>query len=723
MARLAWVLVAATTVAWGCGEDESSPARRAPRANPSAAATPPAKAAPASDGGATDGDSGEAGPSDEEIAAAAAAEAAAENQRRLKGYQLWAMGRALGEGEGEGEQADPALQAYREARDTLPDNGWLRLELAKFCLSQGQQDCAVEEAEAAQNRAEGNVALQARAYEVLGQAHAAADRTAEARQAYLEVLKNRPDPEVVVKIQQLSEEPVAPDSTSTTIFCPGAAPDNQRAIAAAEGTAQGRDRSVCPLLDAPYEDLQAGGRPSQVHILASLSPHPQTEEVLLGQGGLGASGAFDLLLVRAANEQASVMKLNDGFRRRNDEIVSALSAKARRITLGPSRPALVIELATRGWRPVSKRKIAAPFERHELFVVGRHLNREKTLAHQITLARYHQRTEHCWLGEISEETVETGSIWLEDLDLNGVPEICQETRESLGALPLWLGHDSPEIRVQAECHRWVASGLSRARHTVPTLLLDDMDRERSVGQVLEVSRLPTQLRHTFQKHIGNQTVIAAKNMHLSRTGMSALAVVADDTAVKALVASAGDEVVALRLGRIGRWRHLEAAIDITDPHLIAIEVEAQGLEGRPRTGDPGGARRWLHLIASDAGVPPRLAFSTEIRRETPLSETPCPSVVEGSHERQRRDGTPFLVINKTRRTGPGSKARTKAHQEECQQFGRWLKAPTEGASEDADRLPPTAEQLCPIGVEKLATERFSPTPDGRYAKTTLPEVP
>lgn len=612
-------------------------------------------------------------------------------------------------------QVEEAIKALSDARDLDPEDPWIRNELAKACLDANNQECTLSEARAAIARSSGRASALATAYGLIGRSHEASGRTAEARQAYEKLLNLRPEADLVTKLQKLRLETDPLPPPTDKISCPLASASNLQAVAIAENTADGRGKTICPLSREPFVERDSDGFPIETHVMAAFTKHEAANVILRGYDGLGAQGTFAVILVRTSHDSSEVVVLDHGeIAEHESEIVKSLSAEIRRVTLGPSRPGLAIEVVSEGWWDVAPESTPYSFKRHELFLASRQLNKYDRLVRQVTLEKGHKGVEDCARGEWSRPVHRGGVIWLEDLDLSGVPEICQESWDQELDIASWIGRPNRSARTDASCKTWTASTLNDSKNPVPSLKLDEFDRGRSVDSVLEVSRVPAQIRAFVEDHLEDNVFVTARALELTKSGMQAMAIIASENHVKVLAVSAADNVNILDLGKIGRWRDIWATINITNPQLISVKIHARG-------DDLGGSveRHWLHLIAAGPGEPPRVALSEELLLEEPLDTEPCPHITETRYQREAEDGGIFISFSRTRRTGPGTHALEQWQQISCDQFQRWVKSGSPALpAPDAD-VPWTYEDICPIGVEQLESQRYTQGADGRFVKTSL----
>lgn len=698
LVRAVVLIVAALVLA--CGGEEDRPRPR-PRPRPAHLD----KAPPAADAGASKADAAtDAAPEpDANVAAAARFE------KGVAARKLLASARRLANE----KQPDAAIAALEQARDALPDDGGIRLELAAACLEAGNRECAQAEARAAIDAAPDVGFAQARAWELLGRVHEASAAAGEALTAYEKALRLQPTPETAARLGAL-QKAAGGASERGAAACPLAGPASVRAIEVAEGSPEARGKLLCPLLAEPFIERDGGGFPIETHVVAALSKSSEAGDVLRSSAGLGAESSFALLLVRLERDQASVVTLDSGARPgRDHEVVRELTSEVRRVTLGPSRPGLAVEVVTRGWWDVGRGLTPFGFERHELYLAGRQLNRWGKLASQVTLERGHKAVDDCVRGPWSRPVDRRGVIWLEDLDLSGVPEICREATDLVDPAAIWHEGSRERARTEAECLSWVASALAKSRLPVPSLQLDEFDQERSINSILEVSRVPEPIRAFVKTDLGDSVILAARALEAVKSGMRALAVVADEDSIDAMALAGDDATTMVDLGDIGVWRELWAEIDATDPALIAIEVTARG-------DDLGGAavRRWLHLIATGPGEPPRLALSEELMVESPAAAAPCPSVVSAQVEHETKQAVLFLSFKRQRRTGPGVLAVEKTRQVGCDAFAAWLQAGPDAPLPAAVGPLQPAEAICPSRVEEVETIRYAQGADRRLVRTT-----
>lgn len=615
------------------------------------------------------------------------------------------------------ENMDAAISALKGARDALPDDGWIRHELAQLCLMAEDLECAHTEAEAATKRTGGTAALEASSYEVLARTKRARGDQEAARAAFIKSLSIRPSSTIVDELSKLGAPDAGAQEAPQAVVCAGDSDASQPALAALGAHPISKNRVLCPLIEEPYIERSTDGIPVKTYVVAALEQHREAPALLGPHGGLGASGTFKLVLVTIAREQPHIVVLDEGRRsERSQEIIRSLEARIRRITLGPSRPGLVVELTTNGWWDVARDATPFAFERHELYLVGQHLSETDLLLNQVSLERGHRAIEDCVVGDTSESIEKRGTIWLEDLDLSGVPEICQESLLVEPSELSWLGTEPLFTRESALCHQWVASALQRRRSAVPSVELDSFDRDRAVHQVLEVARVPAQLRSSVRNHLGTASIIAAKALELTTSGMRTIAVLATDTQVKVLGVSASDNVNILDLVRIGHWHELFADIDTTDPNLIEIVVTARGDELEDAV-----SRRWVFFITAQPGQPPRLALENDLYVETAPDEDPCPQVTRARYRRETLENTLFVTFVRRQRTGPGTRAAEQAQRQACAYFNSLTQAPPDAGVDDDVELPRSALDICPYSSEALPRERFAQSADGRFARTTLPQ--
>lgn len=688
----------------GCGDDEGErptprspsrtdrPEKRAPRPD----ATPMPVPIDA-------GTSGDGGPSRDE--ADREAEAA-----RVRAGRALARARRLAEA----EAIDRALTVLRRARQEQPEHGRIRLALARLCLLSSDNECARDEAQAAVDHAGRVAAVRADALELLGQAQQALGNTDAAVDAWTRSIELRPQASIAERLRNLTAPDAGAVETPDEVSCPITAEESQIAVRAVAQRPEARNRQVCPLLASPYVERDPAGASVQTHLVVAFAPHDEAGHLLADHASLGAAGNYALLAVRIVREQAQIVVLDDGRGRdRDEEIIGEISAQVRRITLGPARAGLAIEITTNGWSNVARDETPYAFERHELILLGQHLAQHQRLTQQVTLEQGHEETEDCRFGTTSRPVKRVGTVWLEDLDLSGVPEICQETAVVRTDIPAWMGGGDRRERVEAVCRRWIASELQRSTAPVPTIELDEFDRERSIHQVLEVSRVPAQLRGDVREHLGQEVIIAAKALELTTSGMRALAILASETEVKAMAVTADDDVSFIELGRIGRWREISSEIDDDDPQLLWISVTARG-DGL----EDAAARRWLYLLRTTPGLPPRVVLTEDLYIEEPFDTQPCPSVTRTTVERETRDETLYLTFDRTRHSGPGSEALEQVRQQRCDRFEQTLEAEPDAGLPDAGPLQ-TASELCPHQREDLEDVRYVQSPDGRFTETTL----
>lgn len=630
----------------------------------------------------------------------------------LEAYRQLAVARALvGQ---DGRQAD-AVAAFRRAVEADGSLSFIRSELAAACLAAGDAECAASEARSAADASEDDPVARAAALLTLAEtAERRGDRAA-AVEALSGALRARPSRAGAARLARLSGGDGGPAASPDVVTCPRGRPGDSPGVAAARDHAEARGRAVCALPEAPEEAREPGGVTTQIDLFAALAPHPDAPSLLGSEAGLGASGDFTLLLVESSIARPRVLVLDTERRTGGEEIVQELTAELRRITLGPSRQGLVVVVHARGIWGVSGRDEdrAVPFERGELFVVGTAADRTTVVAHQVTLERGYTIAEDCLRGQVARPVERRGVVWLEDIDLSGVPEVCQETIELVSQPPPWEGASREGARTAAACTGWVASEIRRLPNPVPSVELDEMDRERAVGDVLEVSRVPVSLHAALRPQIRNGTILAARALELTRSGMHGLAVIVDDTRARALAVSAGDAINTIDLVELGRWVSARATVEAPGPGLVTIDLEASG--GQPE----GLARRaWYFGVAGGPGMRPTLAIDEETGRATPIDADPCPSVVTTSVERETEEGVLFLSFQGTRSTGPGSRAVEAARQQLCQQLRTWATAPDAGPSAAAPRV--RAEDLCPVAREELAPARFVQGDDRRFAPIIVP---
>lgn len=613
-------------------------------------------------------------------------------------------------------QPGQAVKALKRAVAVYPDEGWLHIELAKACLTAEDNACALSAAETAFEKANGQASLEAMAALLQGRAHKAAGNLEAAADALKRSIKVSPSEAVVTMMGEL----YPPDAGVTLpelpeeVACTYPVAEGDSFVASLSGRSEARDASICPVLEEPYNEADTSGAPASINIMAFFRQHRDAAEILSDQGGLAAIGSFPLFLVRIVRDQPEIVVLDEGRdRERQDEIVSEISANLQRITLGPSRPGIVVELTTRGWWNVGSRNAPYPFERTELFVVSRHLTSLATLVRQVTYESGHVEADDCLFGMTSSIESRAGSIWLEDLDLSGVPEICQESTNTTTPRPEWMGERQPP-RVDSSCHEWVASELHVSSRPVPSLSLDEFERERARTEVLDVSRVPTTLRMRLRTHIReNEVILASKGLELTASGAHAIAVLANDSSVHVLTANAGDSMTRMEISKLGRWEDIWASIDSDNPRLIKIQVIARGrLEGAVE-------RQWLNIVSAGPGKIPSHSLSVESHSESPLDENPCPHLIASKVRIQERDDAHFLSLAKRRIAGPGSRADTLARRGLCTLVRQNVF--------DADAGPPplveppdVAGQICRRSREDLETERYAQGSDGRFARTTLP---
>lgn len=612
------------------------------------------------------------------------------------------------------EQPAEAVKALQAARDAFPDEGWLHLELAKACLTAENSECAISASNAALEKADGQAALEAMAHLLQGRAQKATGNIEEAEAAYQRSIAVSPSEAVVQLIAELRAPDAAEIEPPEDVTCTRTAPEGDPFVASVSDRSEARDAAICPVLEAPFAYVEPNGDAAQVSVLALLKRPRNVHELLADQGGLSAQGSFPLLLVRNVRDVPEVVVLDEGRDRdRQDEIISEISTDIRRILLGPSRHGLVVEVTTRGWWNIGSRTTPYSFERTELFLVSRQLNRLTLVARQLTYESGHERSDDCLFGSVSRLVTRDGTMWLEDLDQSGVPEICQETREQGAPRPEWLGGQH-HVRLAAMCQQWVASAIQGSPRPVPSLRLDEAEIQRSRHEVLDVSRVPTILRINVRPLIReNEVVLASKNLELTLSGAHAIAVLVTDTNVRVATANAGDTTTSLDLGTIGRWQEIWATINANNPTLIQVEVTARGHL------DDAVERRWVHLITAGPGEAPDHALQVEVYSEQPLTTDPCPSITTARQQRETRDDALYLRMNKLRRTGPGIRAFDRARTGLCQFVRSWTTEADAGPALDVG-IPELAPVMCPVGSAELPSERFAQGPDGRFARTTLP---
>jgi tetratricopeptide (TPR) repeat protein len=612
------------------------------------------------------------------------------------------------------EQPAAAVKAFQAARDAVPDEGWLHAELARTCLAANDSACAIAASSAALEKANGQAALEAMAHLLQGNAQKAAGNIEAAKAAYRQSVAVSPSQAVVEMLAELSAPDAGTIEPPEDVTCQPAAAEGDPFVANVSGRSEARDAAVCPIIGRAFEDPESDGRAAQVNVVALLERSRDVDEIMADQGGLSAQGAFPLLLVRLGGEEPEVVVLSDGREReRQDEILGEITGDIRRITLGPSRPGLVVEVTTRGWWNVGSRATPFPFERTEIFLVSRQLAELTLLARQVTYESGHEPSVDCLFGNVSRAVSRRGAMWLEDLDLSGVPEICQETREQVSLRPDWAG-GGVEARTSASCQQWVASALQGVARPVPSLRLDEAELERARHEVLDVSRVPTSLRINVRPLVReNEVVLASKSLELTLSGTRAIALMANDTQVRVATSNAGDSTTSLDIGPVGRWQELWGSINSNNPTLIQIEITARGsLDGATE-------RRWLHLIRTTPGELPVHVFQAEVYTEQPMDTDPCPSIIAASQARETRNDALFITLNRTQRFGPGVRALDSARSGTCHYVQVWNTDLDAGPALDAG-IPELAATTCPIRTERLESDRYAQGSDGRFARTTLP---
>lgn len=611
------------------------------------------------------------------------------------------------------ERPAAAVKALEQARDAYPDEGWLHVELARACLAAEDPTCALSATGAVIEREEEPAALLALAHLLRARAYRAQGNTAEARAAFERSIAISPNEAVVEAMRGLAGPDAGEVEEPEAVTCSRTPEPDDPWIEAAASRSDARDATICPL-DEPFSDLTLGEERAEIGLVAVLKRHRRAWDLLDNQGGLSASGAFPLMLIRRARDQVEVVELDDGRdRARQDEIVSELSAEVQPVILGPSRPGLAVVITTRGWWNVNRGGTPYAFERVELFVVGRHLNQLSRLARQITRETGSVADQDCLFGSVSRRVTRGGAVWLEDLDLSGVPEICQQSTELDRSYPEWMGGPEPQ-RTEAQCQSWVASSLQRSTRPVPALRIDEFQRERAVREVLDVSHVPNALRTKLRTRLRERQVfLASKGLEIVQSGMHALGVVADETSITAVTANAGESATSLDLGQVGAWREVWADINAREPTLLRVEVTARGnLDGAVE-------RRWLYLIAGGPGQIPNRALQVEIYAEEPPDVEPCPTITVAEPRLESEGDARVLILRRARKTGPGLAALERERQGLCDLVQGWVEGADAGPGPDAG-LPPVAGAVCPVRTERLPPERYTQGSDGRFARTTLP---
>ena len=112
--------------------------------------------------------------------------------------------------------------------------------------------------------------------------------------------------------------------------------------------------------------------------------------------------------------------------------------------------------------------------------MGQHLARTDHLLNQVTFERGHVADEDCIRGAGSRLIERRGAIWLEDLDLSGVPEICQEMTEREEPQPSWGNMLAFEFGVpDGNTWAWLAPALAIWLTITGSMLAGDALAERA----------------------------------------------------------------------------------------------------------------------------------------------------------------------------------------------------------------------------------------------------
>jgi hypothetical protein len=264
-------------------------------------------------------------------------------------------------------------------------------------------------------------------------------------------------------------------------------------------------------------------------------------------------------------------------------------------------------------------------------------------------------------------------------------------------------------RTAARCLGWVASELRETQGPVPSLELDEMERDRALHQVLEVSRVPTGLHNALRPYLRGDFVVAARPLEITRSGMHGLAVLAGRTSARVLAVSASDNVDVLDLGPLGAWSELYGQVEAADPEVVTVRLTARGGQ------DEGvESRTWFHAVAGSPGQEPVVSVRQELETVDAADRDPCPTVLSSEVTTELVEGIRRLSIARTRRSGPGSRASEAQRAAACERYRESGEAAGSGPGAEV-----AAAEPCPLRTEELEPLRLVQGPDRRFTAMTV----